>query len=175
MYMTKEERERDDKIIGEKTSRYFVGNYISPNRIGEDIKAFSVYDDSQGYRATAFGLFSSKYGIFVIPSIDINGVQGSGNDYVTDARQINISILGEMQVKPQYEGYNGILGPGAYYYPDAKVLNNINYSEINEVLNYVLQKSGTEEIMPITVDEMYDVVANIRGLVRQEDFTNKKI
>ena len=171
MYSTAEEKERDDKIIGEKTHRFYIGNYTSPKRLGEDIKVFSRF----GYygeikNVTGYGLFSSKYGILVEPSLNLIFSQGDPNnhDYISDAGTLSVGFRGEMKLKPGYEKCQ-IYGPGAYYYPDQKVISDIKYTEALEVLKYAIEKSNGEIIEPITPEELYDVVSKVRGLEEEKN------
>ncbi len=170
MYITKEEQERDDAIIGRNTPRYYIGNYINPRRLGEDIKVFSKFGDYGDItNVTGYGLFSSKYGVFVEPSINVSFTQGaiSENRYITDAGTLSVGFSGEMKLKPGYEeGY--VYGPGAYYYPDAKSIGNISYKEAEEVLKYAIEKSNGGELKPVSPEELYSVISNIRGLEEEK-------
>ncbi len=168
MYISEKILEKDNEIIGKKTPRYLIGNFYGPSRFDEDIKAFSIFGDFDGLKnVTATGLFSTKYGIFVKPSINIRVKEGD------IARKIDIFILGKIQIKPECENLEGPLGPGAYYFPNSKKIDNISYVEAEEVLKYVINKSNGKEIIPISVDEMYSVIENIRKQEFENNQTHK--
>ena len=171
MYLTREQLERDNDIIGKNTPRYYIGNYISPKRLGEDIKVFSKFGDYGNIKnVTGYGLFSSKYGILVEPSLDLMFSQGrvEENEYITDAGTLSVGFTGEMKLKPGYE--EGVIyGPGAYHYPDQKCIGDITYSEVEEVLKYAIEKSNGDTIEPITPEELYDVVSKVRGLDEEKN------
>lgn len=168
MYLNATEKANDDLIIGQRTPRYYIGNYISPKRLGEDIKAYSLFGDYDGLQnVTATGLFSSSHGVFVSPSIHLRLSQPN-EDYITSAGELLYADPGKMELRPEYAGTEGPHGPGAYYYPNAKKLGNITVEEASEVLAYALQKSKEGTLEPISVEEMASYIASRRELEHQE-------
>ncbi len=171
MYNNREEQERDNQIIGEKTPRYLIGNYINHSRLGEDIKVFAKHGDYGDLKnVTAYGLFSSKYGIFVEPSLNLRFNQGrvEENQYIENAGTLAVGFMGDMELKPGFEE-GSLYSPGAYYYPNQKWLNDIKYEEVEEVLNYVIKKANGNDIEAISSEELFEVLSKIRGLDLNEE------
>lgn len=168
MYLSNEILEKDNQIIGENTARYNIGIYNKS--FDDDIKAFSLFGDFDGLKnVTATGLFSTTYGIFVSPSIYIYTKDGG------ISKRIDIDILGKIKIKPEYEKFEGPLGPGAYYFPDSKKIDDISYDEAEEVLKYVIKKSNGKKIIPISVDELYSVITSIRFQQLESPHSHKTI
>ncbi len=169
-YGNEEKRRNDEKIVGE-ADIYYLGNYehlgnqyriatMNLNR-NTDIKVFRVFGSYKNkfgdefHNVLCYGLFSSKHGIILEPTYELDFYQGERYPKTDFDRYIfpyfqeaGILVLSE-DSRQTYRTYGNER-------KEFLIKNQIQYSEVENILNDLLEESVNGKIMPISFEEFED-------------------
>ena len=182
-YGNEEKRKNDEMIVG-RADIYYLGNYdhlgnqyriaTMDLNVNTDIKVFAVfgnYKHEEGYElrnTIGYGLFSSKYGIILDPTCNLRFYQGERypeNDFdryiFPYFQEAGMLVLDEDSSQASNDFHR---------FDDRKRFlmdKQIQYTEVENILNDMLKESVNGKIMPLSFEEFRDRIKAQRDILHR--------